>query len=123
MLARVGLGDRVRHRPSQLSGGEKQRVALARALIVGPRILLADEPTGNLDSKTSGEILALVDELHRQGQTIIMVTHEEEIARHAKRIVRMKDGGIWSDLPADKDVLTARATTQAAPSDEKEDPA
>jgi len=110
VLRRVGLGDRMRHRPNQLSGGEKQRVAIARALIVGPRILLADEPTGNLDSRTSTEILSLFDELHRQGQTIVMVTHEEQVARHASRIVRMADGRIWSDLPAEQDARRTAAT-------------
>jgi len=94
VLERVGLTGRMKHRPNQLSGGEKQRVAIARALIVNPRILLADEPTGNLDSRTSEEILALFDQLHRQGQTIIMVTHEEHVAGHSKRIVQMKDGRI-----------------------------
>ncbi|HET6427734.1 MAG TPA: ABC transporter ATP-binding protein [Phycisphaerae bacterium] len=100
VLQRVGLSGRLRHRPNQLSGGEKQRVAIARALIVNPRILLADEPTGNLDSRTSAEILGLFDELHRQGQTIIMVTHEEDIARHAHRVIRMLDGRVQSDEPA-----------------------
>ncbi len=104
-LERVGLGDRIKHKPNQLSGGEKQRVAIARALICNPSILLADEPTGNLDSKTSEGILALFDELHRQGQTIIMVTHEEHVARHAKRIIRMRDGLIYSDLPAEQETL------------------
>ena len=102
-LKRVGLGDRMRHRPNQLSGGEKQRVAVARALVNNPSILLADEPTGNLDSKTSREILALFDNLHNQGQTIIMVTHESEVACHAKRIIRMLDGKIVSDLPVEAD--------------------
>ena len=103
VLERVGLGDRMHHRPNQLSGGEKQRVALARALINNPSILLADEPTGNLDSKTSREILALFDRLHKEGQTIIMVTHESDVACHAKRIVRMLDGKVTSDLPIDQD--------------------
>jgi putative ABC transport system ATP-binding protein len=106
-LKTVGLADRMRHRPNQLSGGQKQRVAIARALVNRPKILLADEPTGNLDSATSEEILALFDQLHRDGQTIIMVTHESDVARHAKRIVRMKDGKVLSDLPVEKDAVHA----------------
>jgi len=96
-LKRVGLAGRIKHRPNQLSGGEKQRVAIARALIGRPSILLADEPTGNLDSKTSEGILELFDQLYQEGQTIIMVTHEDDIAKHAQRIIRMKDGKIISD--------------------------
>lgn len=99
VLERVGLGDRIKHRPNQLSGGEKQRVAIARALVCNPSILLADEPTGNLDSKTSEGIMKLFDQLHQEGQTIIIVTHEEHVARHAKRIILMKDGRIYSDQP------------------------
>ena len=102
-LGRVGLGERMKHKPNQLSGGEKQRVAIARALICNPSILLADEPTGNLDTKTSAEIMELFANLHDQGQTIIMVTHEADIARHAKRIIRMRDGRIYSDLPTEDD--------------------
>ncbi len=96
-LTRVGLGDRMDHRPSELSGGQRQRVAIARALVNEPSILLADEPTGNLDSTTSEEIMAVFEELHRQGQTVIMVTHERDIATHAHRIVTLKDGLIHSD--------------------------
>ncbi len=102
-LERVGLGGRIKHKPNQLSGGEKQRVAIARALICTPSILLADEPTGNLDSRTSREILKLFDRLHEEGQTIIMVTHEEFVACHAKRVIRMMDGKISSDLPIERD--------------------
>jgi putative ABC transport system ATP-binding protein len=97
-LARVGLGDRLDSRPNQMSGGQRQRVAIARALIGKPAILLADEPTGNLDSKTSQEIMALIDELHQQGQTIIMVTHEPDIAAHCERVIRLTDGLVESDL-------------------------
>jgi putative ABC transport system ATP-binding protein len=97
VLERVGLGDRIKHRPNQLSGGEKQRVAIARALICNPSILLADEPTGNLDSKTSDGILKLFDQLHQEGQTIILVTHEDYVSHHAKRIIHMKDGQICND--------------------------
>ena len=96
-LDRVGLAGRARHRPSQLSGGERQRVAIARALITRPSTLLADEPTGNLDSRNREEILALFDQLHREGQTIIVVTHEESVAAHAARVIRMCDGKIRAD--------------------------
>ena len=98
LLERLGLGHRLEHRPLELSGGQRQRVAIARALINRPRILLADEPTGNLDSRTTEEILALLGELHAEGQTIVLVTHEDEVARHAQRVVRMRDGRIESDV-------------------------
>ena len=107
VMKTVGLSDRMRHRPNQLSGGQKQRVAIARALINNPAILLADEPTGNLDSATTEEILGLFEQLHRSGQTIIMVTHEADVARHAKRIVRMKDGRVFSDRPEAEDQVAA----------------
>jgi putative ABC transport system ATP-binding protein len=96
-LAQVGLADRVHHKPNELSGGQRQRVAVARALVNKPAILLADEPTGNLDSKTGTEIMALFEDLASKGNTIIVVTHEEEIARHARRILRIRDGLIASD--------------------------
>lgn len=96
-LQDVGLGDRVTHRPNELSGGQRQRVAIARALVTRPAIILADEPTGNLDSKTSYEIMALLEEIHQRGNTVILVTHEEDIARHAHRIVRLKDGLVEKD--------------------------
>lgn len=97
VLERVGLGDRVKHQPNELSGGQQGRVAVARALINDPSILLADEPTGNLDSRTSAEIMELFDQLNAAGNTLIVVTHEEEIAAHARRIVRMLDGKIVAD--------------------------
>jgi len=97
-LDAVGLGSRKHHRPNEMSGGQRQRVAIARALVNGPSILLADEPTGNLDSKTGEEILALMDDLHHKGNTIILVTHEDELAQHAARVVRLRDGVIVSDV-------------------------
>lgn len=96
-LENVGLGDRVNHKPNELSGGQRQRVAVARALVTNPSIILADEPTGNLDSKTGDEIMKLFSELWKSGNTLIVVTHEEEIARHANRIIRLRDGLIEHD--------------------------
>jgi putative ABC transport system ATP-binding protein len=97
VLNQVGLGDRMSHQPNELSGGQRQRVAIARALVNNPALILADEPTGNLDSKTSIEIMGLFEEIHRNGNTIVVVTHEEEIARHAHRIIRLKDGLVETD--------------------------
>ncbi|HRD40508.1 MAG TPA: ABC transporter ATP-binding protein [Bacteroidia bacterium] len=97
VLEQVGLGNRMNHKPNELSGGQRQRVAIARALVNKPAIILADEPTGNLDSKTSVEIMGLFEEIHKNGNTIILVTHEEDIALHAHRIVRLKDGLVESD--------------------------
>lgn len=101
-LVQVGLTDRVDHKPNELSGGQRQRVAIARALVNNPSIILADEPTGNLDSKTSEEIMRLLDKLHKNGNTIVLVTHEEDIALHAERIVRLRDGLIERDEKVDK---------------------
>jgi putative ABC transport system ATP-binding protein len=103
-LRRVGLADRTHHRPNELSGGQRQRVAIARALVNSPSILLADEPTGNLDSRTSEEILALFEQLYAEGQTIILVTHEHDIAAHARRQVHLKDGVVESDHTMEKTV-------------------
>ncbi|MCL1878206.1 MAG: ABC transporter ATP-binding protein [Defluviitaleaceae bacterium] len=108
-LDRVGLGDRVHHKPAELSGGQKQRVAIARALVNNPAILLADEPTGNLDSQSGDEIMTIFQRLNREGVTIVMVTHEPDIANHTNRIVAFKDGRIISDEPV-KNPITAGAT-------------
>ncbi|MFI5218709.1 MAG: ABC transporter ATP-binding protein [Bacteroidia bacterium] len=109
-LQDVGLGDRVKHRPNELSGGQKQRVAVARALVNSPSLILADEPTGNLDSKTSEEIMALFEEIHKKGNTIIVVTHEADIANHAHRIIHLKDGKIESDGKNEKINTTKKST-------------
>lgn len=105
MLRKVGLGERLDHQPNELSGGQRQRVAIARALVNNPSILLADEPTGNLDSETGKEIMQLFEELYRMGNTILLVTHEDNIARHSRRIVRLKDGNIESDHEVEDPLL------------------
>ncbi len=106
VLMSVGLGDRIHHKPNELSGGQRQRVAIARALVNDPAIILADEPTGNLDTKTSIEIMALFEEIHKNGNTVILVTHESDIARHVHRVIRMRDGLVESDM-VNEDVLSA----------------
>jgi putative ABC transport system ATP-binding protein len=118
-LSRVGLGDRLYHRPNQLSGGQQQRVAIARAMVMNPRLILADEPTGNLDSRTSKEVMALFQELNRGGITIILVTHEPDIAAYAGREIVLKDGQIVSDsfgLSRYAQVLDAQAPEAGKPS-------
>ena len=105
MLKRVGLEDRSHHKPNELSGGQGQRVAIARALVNNPAIILADEPTGNLDSKTSTEIMEIFGKIHNEGNTLIVVTHEEDIARHSHRVIRLRDGMIESDTPTHKGAL------------------
>jgi len=111
-LRSVGLGDRLDHRPNELSGGQRQRVATARALVNRPSLLLADEPTGNLDSETGGEIMQLLEQLHRQGNTILLVTHEEEIAHHARRIIHLRDGRLERDETVEHPAL---ADVEGAP--------
>lgn len=110
-LESVGLGDRIMHKPNELSGGQRQRVAVARALVNDPAIILADEPTGNLDTKTSYEIMGLFEQIHKAGNTVILVTHESDIAQHAHRIVRMRDGLIESDEPNPNIITTASSQT------------
>ncbi|MEZ4963968.1 MAG: ABC transporter ATP-binding protein [Saprospiraceae bacterium] len=112
-LESVGLGDRVNHKPNELSGGQRQRVAVARALVNDPAIILADEPTGNLDTKTSYEIMDLFEQIHRSGNTVILVTHENDIAQHAHRIVRLRDGLIESDQPNDNILSISSAPAPA----------
>jgi putative ABC transport system ATP-binding protein len=110
-LQHVNLGDRMHHRPNELSGGQRQRVAIARALVTKPSIILADEPTGNLDTKTGDEIMGLLEELHHNGNTIILVTHEEYIAEHANRIIRIRDGAVERDEIVQKRVVPTVAAT------------
>ena len=113
-LERVGLAERVDHHPSELSGGQQQRVAIARALVTEPSLLLADEPTGNLDSRTSLEVMALFQELNRSGLTVVLVTHEPDIARHAQRIVVLKDGRVASDEAVDEPTAAVEPSREVA---------
>ncbi len=120
-LRRVGLGERIHHRPTQLSGGQQQRVAVARALVNNPKMLLADEPTGALDSRTSVEIMALFQELNRDGTTVVMVTHEPDVARYASRLIRFRDGHVLSDTrqaPSDAAAELAALQADAPPREE-----
>lgn len=117
VLERVGLGDRLEHKPNELSGGQQQRVAIARALVNNPAVILGDEPTGNLDTRTSEEIMALFQDLHAEGRTVIIVTHEEDIAAHTRRIIRFRDGHVISDQPVTNPV-DARARLATLPVEE-----
>lgn len=110
-LEQVGLSDRVTHKPNELSGGQRQRVAVARALVNNPALVLADEPTGNLDTKTGQEIMLLFETLYRRGNTIMVVTHEEEVAHHARRIVRLRDGLVESDIRVENPILVNQDTS------------
>jgi putative ABC transport system ATP-binding protein len=109
VIESVGLADRSHHKPNELSGGQRQRVAIARALVNSPSIILADEPTGNLDSTTSSEIMEVLEQIHRAGNTIILVTHEEDIARHAHRIIRLMDGQVSADYQNTDIISSSRA--------------
>ncbi|HEY9561001.1 MAG TPA: ABC transporter ATP-binding protein [Anseongella sp.] len=112
VLEHVGLADRVKHKPNELSGGQRQRVAVARALVNHPSIILADEPTGNLDTKTSVEIMGLIEDIHRRGNTIVLVTHEEDIAQHAHRIIRVRDGEVENDY-ANENIRSVSAVIES----------
>lgn len=121
-LSSVGLGDRLHHVPGELSGGQQQRVAIARALVLEPALLLADEPTGNLDTRTSIELMSILQQLNDGGMTIVMITHEPDVARHARRAVTMRDGRISADLPIMRRLLASEELAQPVPADAATDP-